>query len=152
MLIIYLTILIIYVVLILWSLNNLGKMPIAKKIIYILVNLLIVFIFTNISYIISKQNIQYESQEIMNNIKTVLLLLFTGINGIITIPISCKQISELQEENIDKTKFTKRIILIFVVLLIIAYLECGYMETTQKGILQIMTNIKEWNWICKNQK
>lgn len=143
MLIIYLTILIIYVVLILWSLNNLGKMPIAKKIIYILVNLLIVFIFTNISYIISKQNIQYESQEIMNNIKTVLLLLFTGINGIITIPISCKQISELQEENIDKTKFTKRIILIFVVLLIIAYLECGYMETTQKGILQIMTNIKE---------
>ena len=143
MLIIYLTILIIYVVLILWSLNNLGKMPIAKKIIYILVNLLIVFIFTNITYIISKQNIQYESQEIMNNIKTVLLLLFTGINGIITIPISCKQISELQEENIDKTKFTKRIILIFVVLLIIAYLECGYMETTQKGILQIMTNIKE---------
>ena len=143
MLIIYLTILIIYVVLILWSLNNLGKMPIAKKIIYILVNLLIVFIFTNISYIISKQNIQYESQEIMNNIKTVLLLLFTGINGIITIPISCKQISELQEENIDKTRFTKRIILIFVVLLIIAYLECGYMETTQKGILQIMTNIKE---------
>ena len=143
MLIIYLTILIIYVVLILWSLNNLGKMPIAKKIIYILVNLLIVFIFTNISYIISKQNIQYESQEIMNNIKTVLLLLFTGINGIITIPISCKQISELQEENIDKTKFTKRIILIFVVLLIIAYLECGYMETKQKGILQIMTNIKE---------
>ncbi len=143
MLIIYLTILIIYVVLILWSLNNLGKMPIAKKIIYILVNLLIVFIFTNISYIISKQNIQYESQEIMNNIKTVLLLLFTGINGIIIIPISCKQISELQEENIDKTKFTKRIILIFVVLLIIAYLECGYMETTQKGILQIMTNIKE---------
>ncbi len=143
MLIIYLTILIIYVVLILWSLNNLGKMPIAKKIIYILVNLLIVFIFTNISYIISKQNIQYESQEIMSNIKTVLLLLFTGINGIITIPISCKQISELQEENIDKTKFTKRIILIFVVLLIIAYLECGYMETTQKGILQIMTNIKE---------
>ena len=143
MLIIYLTILIIYVVLILWSLNNLGKMTIAKKIIYILVNLLIVFIFTNISYIISKQNIQYESQEIMNNIKTVLLLLFTGINGIITIPISCKQISELQEENIDKTKFTKRIILIFVVLLIIAYLECGYMETTQKGILQIMTNIKE---------
>ena len=143
MLIIYLTILIIYVVLILWSLNNLGKMPIAKKIIYILVNLLIVFIFTNISYIISKQNIQYESQEIMNNIKTVLLLLFTGINGIITIPISCKQISELQEENIDKTKFTKRIISIFVVLLIIAYLECGYMETTQKGILQIMTNIKE---------
>ena len=115
----------------------------SKKIIYILVNLLIVFIFTNISYIISKQNIQYESQEIMNNIKTVLLLLFTGINGIITIPISCKQISELQEENIDKTKFTKRIILIFVVLLIIAYLECGYMETTQKGILQIMTNIKE---------
>ena len=143
MLIIYLTILIIYVVLILWSLNNLGKMPIAKKIIYILVNLLIVFIFTNISYIISKQNIQYESQEIMNNIKTVLLLLFTGINGIIIILISCKQISELQEENIDKTKFTKRIILIFVVLLIIAYLECGYMETTQKGILQIMTNIKE---------
>lgn len=143
MLIIHLTILIIYVVLILWSLNNLGKMPIAKKIIYILVNLLIVFIFTNISYIISKQNIQYESQEIMNNIKTVLLLLFTGINSIITIPISCKQISELQEENIDKTRFTKRIILIFVVLLIIAYLECGYMETTQKGILQIMTNIKE---------
>ena len=97
MLIIYLTILIIYVVLILWSLNNLGKMPIAKKIIYILVNLLIVFIFTNISYIISKQNIQYESQEIMNNIKTVLLLLFTGINGIITIPISCKQISRSEE-------------------------------------------------------
>ena len=143
MLIIYLTILIIYIVLTLWSLNSLERMPIAKKIIYILANLLIIFIITNISYITSKENIQYESQEIMNNIKTVLLLLFTGINGIITIPITCKQITKLQEENIDKTKFTKRIILIFVVLLIIAYLECGYMETTQKGILQIMTNIKE---------
>ncbi len=143
MLIIYLTILIIYIVLTLWSLNSLERMPIAKKIIYILANLLIIFIITNISYITSKENIQYESQEIMNNIKTVLLLLFTGINGIITIPITCKQITKLQEENIDKVQFIKRIIIIFVVLLIIVYLECGYMETTQKGILQIMTNIKE---------
>ena len=143
MLIIYLTILIIYIVLTLWSLNSLERMPIAKKIIYILANLLIIFIITNISYITSKENIQYESQEIMNNIKTVLLLLFTGINGIITITITCKQITKLQEENIDKVQFIKRIIIIFVVLLIIVYLECGYMETTQKGILQIMTNIKE---------
>ena len=138
--IIYLTIFIIYMVLVLWSSYNLGRLPISKKIIYIVIQLVIVFVITNISYIVSKQNIEYQSQDIMNNIKFVLILIFTGVNGLLLIPISCKQIEKYEEENIDRTRLLKRLVLNFILLIIISYFECEYMTTTQKGILQIITN------------
>ena len=109
MILIIITIVVMFLVLIFWSFTNLGKINIGKKILWMILLFGIVFLTTYVTFLISKSNIIYPSQEIMHSVQEVLVLLFSGVNG-------C-----------------------FFILILLAF-ECGYMRTTQNGILQIMYN------------
>ena len=97
---------------------------------------------TYVTFLISKNNITYPSQDIMNSVQEVLVLLFSGVNGCFFIPAVCKTVDNLYHKEIDETHFFRRMLLFGGILLILLIFECGYMKTTQKGILQIMYNNK----------
>ena len=136
------TIVVMFLVLIFWSFTNLGKIKISKKILWLILLFGIVFLTTYVTFLISKNNITYPSQDIMNSVQEVLVLLFSGVNGCFFIPAVCKTVDNLYHKEIDETHFFRRMLLFGGILLILLIFECGYMKTTQKGILQIMYNNK----------
>ena len=140
MVLIVVTIIAMFVVLIFWSFTNLGEMNVGKKILWILIFLGMVILMTYATFVISKNNIEYPSSKIMHSVKNVLVLFFSGVNGCFLVPILCKSAEQLDSKEIDDVHFLRRVLLFIFILIILLAFECGYMKTTQKGILEIMYN------------
>ena len=134
--IIILTIMI-YIIAAIWSWNNLGQIEKSKKIAVILVGILLTYIITFIVFALSKNNINYNSIIIESTIKNAIVAIFTGVNACIFIPYISKQLEKIHEGEIEKEKFTQKIMTLLVIILILMSFECGYMKTTQQGILKI---------------
>ncbi len=140
--IVIITIIITFFILILWTYRSLGNMEISKKVSWIIIQLLVVFLATYITYGISKHTIEYPNDEIMAYVRNILVLLFTGINGLFVMPFLSRGIEALYQENIVKQQLVMRAVLCIAVLIILLILECGYMTTTQNGILKVMMGDK----------
>ncbi len=128
---------IIFILLGVWCWHNLGKIEKNKKIIYIIAGILIIYLITNIVFAISKQNINYQNKDIESAIGNSLVLIFTGVNCLITMPYLAIQIDKLNEEEIEKEKFRKKVVILTIIFIICLFFECGYLENTQNGILKI---------------
>ena len=109
-----------------------------KKILCIIAEFAVILIGTSITYMISKSNIQYPNKDSMLYVQNTLILLFSGINGLFIMPFLSRGIEMTYQENITLNQLGKRIILCTVILLFLLIFECGYMTTTQDGILRIM--------------
>ncbi len=130
-------ILMIYVIAATWTWNNLGQIEKNKKIIVILAGLITSYLITLIVFALSKNSINYESIIIEKNIKNIILAIFTGANACIFIPYISKQLEKIHEGEIEKEKFTQKMVALLVLIVILLSFECGYMKTTQQGILKI---------------
>lgn len=132
----------VYALLIAWTWNNLGGIEKSKKVVIIAVGVLIIYILTLFIFNISKQEIQYNNEEVSAGIKNMLVSVFTGVNSIIVLPLVARLINKINEDDIEKQTFLIRIFGIIVIFIICLVIECGYMKSTQQGILKIreMTN------------
>ena len=133
---IIIVLIIMYLVVIGWTWNNLLDMKKSKKILIILLGLLIVYILTTIVFNISKNGIDYQIEEIEKSIGNVVIILFTGLNSIV-LPFVGRNIKRQEDGEIDTNILFKRLIVIGVIFLICIFLECGYMKDIQLGILNI---------------
>ena len=127
----------IFLILISWTWHNLGNIDKTKKILTIVISLILIFIVTFIVFNISKEGVQYESQQQMGDVQNVLVVLFTFINGLLIIPAIAKTLNKIFENEIDKNKAQQKFIIIFVIFIIIMIFECGYMKNIQQDILKI---------------
>ena len=134
-------IIVIYIVLILWSWKSLGNIERPKKIIYMVIGLIITYIITYIIFQLSKGEIEYPSEEIMQMVQNTLTILFTGINGCILMPYTAKILDKINEEEIDSKKLKNKIIVFVIILVIIFIFEIGYIGSTQKGILEVYNSL-----------
>ena len=105
--------------------------------------MIIIFIITNIVYSISKVNIQYPEQQMESTIQNMLVLVFTALNGLIVMPYIAKQLDKIHEKEIEKEKFTKKMLLLVIIFILCLILESGYLKDTQVGILDIVQRSKE---------
>lgn len=133
---------IIYVVLIIWMWKSLGNIEKKKKIMIISIGILAIYILTLIIFQISKQGLNYENEMIGKTIGDFLKIFFSGLNGLVLLPFICKTIEDIEEDEIDKNKFQKRIFIILIIIIVLIIFECGYMKNTQEGILQIYKAMK----------
>lgn len=134
---------VIYAILITWCWNNLGRIKKSKKIAYIFIGIFIIYVITNIVYGISKSGIQYPEEQMEKIIGNVLVLVFSGLNGLITLPYIAKQLDKAFEKEIEKEKFLKKVILIICIFVICLFIECGYLKDAQTGILKIYNTLKQ---------
>lgn len=125
-----------YLLVIAWSFVNLEDTEKIKKVIIIIIGLVAVFLITQILYSISKNNVVYESPNIENAVRKTIVFLFTGLNGFI-MSIIIKLFKKQQNGEIDNNVFKVRLITICIIFLILLFLECGYMTSTQEGILKV---------------
>ena len=133
---------VIYAILVTWCWHNFDNNEKNKKIIYIIIGMIIIFIITNIVYSISKADVSYPEEQIEGTVRNTLLLVFTALNGLIVMPYIAKQLDRIREKEIEKEKFTKKMILLLIVFILCLILESGYLKDTQLGILEIYNSLK----------
>ncbi len=129
--------LVIYFVLIAWTWQSLGFIEKNKKIAFILIGIIIMYGITWIIYQITKVGVEYPNIEIQRSIQNVLVSIFTGINGMIILPQMGRMLDKINEDEMKKEEFIKKLIILMIVFVISVIIEMGYMKDTQQGIVKI---------------
>ncbi len=136
------TAIIIYLVLIAWSWQSLGSIGKTKKIIFILVGIILMYLITLVVFRTTKGDIDYQDIKIQNSIQSVIVAICTGINGMIIMPQIGKILDQINENQIGKEQLIKRCFILVVVFVICLIFESGYMKDTQQGILKVYHSIE----------
>ncbi len=105
---IFITIMIttIYVVLIAWTCQSLRFCDKSKKVAYVIIGFIIVYIITLITFQTTKSEISYQNVRMQKDVQNIIVLLFTGINGIITMPQVGKILDKINDGEKEKRKKT----------------------------------------------
>ena len=128
---------ILFAVLGVYTWQKLGNIEKKTKIIYIVLGLLIVAFITLILFNISSTNIDYEKIEMKNDIRKMLVLIFTPVNALFLMPSFAKILNEIKNNEIEKEKLKFRILKILIIFVIVLIIEYNYLVNTQIGILEI---------------
>ena len=137
------TAIIIYLVLIAWTWQSLGSIEKTKKMIFILVGIILMYLITLIVFRTTKGDIDYQNIKIQNSIQSVRVVICTGINGMIVMPQIGKILEQINENQIAKGQLIKRCFILVVVLIICFIFESEYMKDTQQGILKVYHSMEE---------
>ena len=132
----------IFIISIVWIWHNLGNIEKPRKVAFIIIGLLIMYIFTVILYNFSSSNIAYPSEEIQKTVSNTLILVFTGLNALIFLPFIANLVDKILEEEIGKQKAQRRIIILLIIFVICIFVEKGYLESTQEGIINIYNEVQ----------
>ena len=108
-----------FLILISWTWHNLGDIEKIKKTITMIVLFVLIYIVTLIVFNISKSDILYNSKEAMENVKTILVLLFTMVNGLIIMPFIAKILNKISCNDIDYKDAKKSFLVIFILFIIV---------------------------------
>ena len=82
--------LIVFIVVAIWTWNNLEETEKYKKIIFIIIGLVISYMITLIIFSISKNGVQYQNHESEVAVQNMLVVIFTSINSLILLPYYAK--------------------------------------------------------------
>ena len=137
---IYLIITILFAVLIFWTWNNTKEFNETKdRIKYIVIGIFLVTIVTTIIFAISKIGINYPKVEIMKKVRNIAILLFTPINGFLSLP----HIATIKNDikiNAKEEKVKKKIIILGIIIIISLIVEINYLKDFQNGIIGILNS------------
>ena len=140
---IIITIAILFIILLIWNWHNLVSIDKSKKILYSIIEIIVLGFITFVIYQISKSNIQYPNDEARKAVRNMLIILFTGINGCILLPYISRTLSKLTENEIDTKSLRKRLLIIVIALIIISIIETSYMASIQQGTLDVVNKLRE---------
>lgn len=137
MALVIITVIIVYFILMAWTWQNLGSIEKIKKIAFILLGMILLYGITLVIFQTTKGEINYQNLEMQNRVQNILVIIFTGINGLIVLPHIGKILDKIKEERIDREKLFKRLFILMIIFIICVGIERGYMRDTQEGILKI---------------
>ncbi len=137
MALIVITAIIIYLVLMAWTWQSLGFMAKTKKVIFMVIGIILMYVITLFVFQMTKGGIIYENPEMQKGIQNILVAIFTGINGIIIMPQIARIWDKIQEDETKKEILGKRIIILIIVFIVCLILESNYMKDTQETILRM---------------
>lgn len=126
----------IYFILIVWTWHSLGFVEKQKKVGFIVIGLLIISIITLIMFQLAKGGIYYENAEMQKNVQMMLVSIFSAVNGMIVMPQMGKMLDKVNEDEMKKEEFRKKIIILLIVFILCLAFEVWYMKDTQEGILR----------------
>ena len=128
---------IIYITFIFWTWQSMQTIETPKKIVFIIIGTIIIYIITLIIFSISKNGIEYQNIQMQKQVKNVIVSIFTGLNCVIIMPQVAKNYEKMKNEEIEKDIFLKKILIIAIVFVICLIFEIGYMKSMQQGIFKI---------------
>ena len=132
----------IFIISIVWIWRNLGNIEKPRKILFIFIGLLIIYLITVLLYHLSSSDITYPSEEVQKTVSNTLILVFTGLNSLILLPFTANVFDKILEEEIEKNQAQKRFIVILIIFLVCIFVETGYLKDTQEGIINIYNEVQ----------
>lgn len=130
-------IIIMFLILIAWTWNSLGNIEKTTKIICMIIGIALTYILTFIIFNISKTGIKYENIEAMKMIRRVFVALFAIINGYIILPYTFKKLEQINNDEIEKQKLVKNVIILLIIIVILAIFEVMYFGNAQHSVLKM---------------
>ena len=137
---IYLVIIILFAVLLFWTWNNVKQFEnITQKIAYMIIGIIALFIVTWILFSISKAGVEYQSIDIMKEVRKIAILVFTPINGFLSLPHFANIVQEvIAGTNDEKTR--RKTVILGIVIIVTIIIEIFYLKSFQKGIIEILNS------------
>lgn len=118
------------------------KLEKKDKIIFIVASVAIIYIAVTITYWISGFGIDKNVHEASKNLITFL---FVPVNVILLVPLVATKYAKFKETEIEKSEFTKRLVIVSLVGVILLVGECFYFKNMQKNINNVANAIEENN-------
>ena len=109
---------------------------------YILIGTVFITILTLILFLISKIGIQYPKKEMIGEVRKIVVFAFIPINGFVILTQAARLFTQAKSGMVSKEdmeKKIKRLIIIFIVLIII---EVVYFKSIQNGMIRIIQSKK----------
>jgi hypothetical protein len=131
-------ILVLYVILIASSVHNLYMLENKVKILYVIIGMAVTFVITLIVFTISARGIDYENAQMLSDARKILVVLFTPVNGLITMPYLANLLNKAKEKSVNQEQFKKKALILAVVFAFILVIECGYLKDIQTGTLSML--------------
>lgn len=131
----------VYLLMIAWTWQSLESLEKTKKVVFIVIGIIISYIVTLIIFNISQQGVNYQNEITKHEIKKILVLLFTALNGVIFIPYIAKLFTRVKENEIEDYKLKKKIIILVIIFIICMFFENMYLKDIQNGIINIYNSI-----------
>lgn len=128
----------IFIVSCVWTWHNLGVIEKPRKIVFIIISLIIMYLITLMVFQMSKNGISYPdylNEKVEGTTKNMIVLIFTGLNSLILTPFLAYIYGKYTEEDLEAGKAVKRIIIGIVIFIICIFMETSYMKDVQQGIL-----------------
>ena len=132
----------IFIVSCVWTWHNLGVIERPRKIIFIIISLIIMYLITLMIFQMSKNGINYPSEEIEATTKNMLVAIFAGLNSLILIPYLAYVYGKYAEEDIEIESAIKRVIIGVVIFAICVFIETNYLNEVQQGILNMYREVQ----------
>ena len=107
---------------------------------YIGVGTLFITVLTLIIFQFSRIGINYPKEEMIGEVRKIILLVFIPINGLIILTQSANIISILKSEIITKKNKEKRLKIYAIIFLIMIILECVYFKNIQNGMINFINS------------
>lgn len=138
---IYFIIAVLFVVLIFWTWNNTKDFEeTSRRVIFIVVGIVLIAIVTLIYFAISKVGITYPKVEMVKQVRKMVVLLFTPINGFLSLPHIASLKMKIKLKTEDEEKLKKKIIMLGIVFIVATIVEINYMKDFQNGIIQMLNS------------
>ena len=112
---------------------------------YIFIGTLFITILTLIVFWMSKIGVEYPKKEMIKEVRRIVLLVFIPINGFIILTKAASIFTQAKSGMVSKEdmeKKVKRMIIIFVVLIII---EVIYFKNIQNGMIRFIESVQKRN-------
>lgn len=138
---IYFIIAVLFAVLIFWTWNNTKDFEeTSKRVIFIVIGIMVVSVITLIYFTISKVGITYPKTEMVNQVRKMVVLLFTPINGYLSLPHIASLKMQIKLKTEENSNLKKKIIILGIVLVVATIIEISYMKDFQRGIIQMLNS------------
>ena len=142
-LLIYFIIFLLIVVYVTWTWNSTEKFEnTSTRIAFLIIGTLFVILLTFILFLISKIGVDYPQQEMIGEIRKIILLVFVPINGFLILPHVARIVINKQDKKASTKDLQKKVKRLFIIIIILIILECIYFKDIQTGILNYI-NIKQ---------
>lgn len=105
---------------------------------YILVGSIFITVVTLVIFEISKMGVIYPKDEMIEEVRKIILLIFVPVNGLIVLTQSASVFSQVKSGMVSKEDMSKRIRILAVVFIIMIIIECIYFKSIQNGMIRII--------------
>lgn len=130
---------ILFVVYLVWTWSSTKEFEtILMRISYIVIGTIFIAVITWLLFVISKIGVEYPKEEMIGQVRRIVLLAFIPINGFIVLTQCSSIFSQVRSGMVSKEDLSKKIKIRLIVFAMLVIFEVIYFKHIQYGIINVI--------------